>query len=50
MPREPGTLFWIEPEIYLAGKFGIRIEELVLVVEDGCRRLTGLDHDLIVKA
>lgn len=42
--------FWIEPEIYLAGKFCVRIEEVVLVAEDGCRRLTGLDHDLIVKA
>lgn len=34
---------------YLTGKFGLRIEDIVVVTEDGWRHLTGLIHDLIVK-
>ena len=40
----------IEPGIYLTGKFGLRIEDILVVTEDGWRHLTGLNHDLIVKA
>ncbi len=47
---EPGMVFSIEPGMYLAGKFGIRIEDIVAVTRDGSRRLTGLDHELIVRA
>ena len=32
---KPGMIFSIEPGIYLPGKFGVRIEDLVLVTEDG---------------
>jgi Xaa-Pro aminopeptidase len=46
---EPGMVFSIEPGIYLQGKFGIRIEDIVVVTADGSRTLTGLDHALIVK-
>ena len=49
IPLELGMVFSIEPGIYLAGKFGIRIEDIVLVTEDGCRCLGELDHDLIVR-
>jgi len=35
-----GMVFSIEPGIYLPGRFGVRIEDLVLVTEDGCRVLT----------
>jgi len=37
----PGMVFTIEPAIYLPGKFGIRIEDIVLVEENGCRLLSG---------
>lgn len=46
---EPGMVFSVEPGIYLQGKFGIRIEDIVAVTNGECRRLTGLDHNLIVK-
>lgn len=34
-PLEPGNVFSIEPGIYLPGKFGVRIENLVAVRRDG---------------
>jgi Xaa-Pro aminopeptidase len=46
---EPGMVFSVEPGIYLEGRFGIRIEDIVVVTEDECRCLTGLDRALIVK-
>lgn len=46
---EPGMVFSIEPGMYFAGKFGIRIEDIVVVTQAGSRCLTGLDHELIVK-
>ena len=33
---ESGMIFSIEPGIYLQVEFGVRIEDLVLVTEDGC--------------
>jgi Xaa-Pro aminopeptidase len=46
---EPGMVFSVEPGIYLTGRFGIRIEDIVVVTEGECRCLTGLDHELMVK-
>jgi Xaa-Pro aminopeptidase len=46
----PGMVFSVEPGVYLPGQFGIRIEDIVVVTEGACRCLTGLDHELIVKA
>lgn len=36
---ETGMVFSIEPGVYAEGKFGIRIEDLVVVTADGCERL-----------
>jgi Xaa-Pro aminopeptidase len=47
---EPGMVFSVEPGIYLPGRFGVRIEDIVAVTEGECRCLTGLDHALIVKS
>lgn len=44
----PGMVFSIEPGIYLPGEFGVRIEDLVLVTEDGCRVLNSYPKDLQV--
>jgi len=35
----PGMVFTVEPAIYLPGKFGIRIEDMVLVTDKGCVKL-----------
>jgi len=44
----PGMCFSIEPGIYLAGRFGVRIEDIVTVTEDGGRRFNATDHRLRV--
>jgi len=49
MKLEPGMVFSIEPGVYLPGKFGIRIEDIVVATDTGVRVLTGYDHELIVK-
>ena len=38
----------VEPGIYLHGRFGVRIEDLVLVTNDGYRNLTASKKDLII--
>ena len=40
--------FSIEPGIYLPGEFGVRIEDLVIVTEDGCEALNAYPHELEV--
>jgi Xaa-Pro aminopeptidase len=43
----PGMVITIEPGVYLAGKFGVRIEDMVVVNERGCEVLTSASKDLI---
>ena len=45
---EVGNIFSVEPGIYLPGEIGVRIEDLVLVTEDGCKVLNSYDKDLTV--
>lgn len=45
-PMVPGMCFSVEPGIYLAGRFGVRIEDIVTVTEDGGRRLNNTDRRL----
>ena len=39
-------IFSIEPGIYITGDTGVRIEDLVLVTEDGCEVLNRYSHGL----
>ncbi len=43
---EPGMVVTVEPGVYLRGRFGIRIEDDVLVTRRGCRVLSSLAKDL----
>ncbi len=43
---EPNEVVTIEPGVYLPGELGVRIEDLVVVTETGCRNLSGLPKDL----
>lgn len=43
-----GNVVTVEPGVYLPGRFGVRIEDLVVVTEDGHRNLSGLPKDLTV--
>lgn len=45
---QEGMIFSIEPGIYLPGKFGVRIEDLVMVTKDGCKVLNRYPKDLFV--
>jgi Xaa-Pro aminopeptidase len=49
-PLEPGMCFSIEPGIYLPGRFGVRIEDIVTVTGDGGRRLNNSSHELRIVA
>ena len=43
-----GTVMTVEPGIYLENKFGVRIEDMVYVTDDGCINLTKSDKNLII--
>lgn len=45
---EPGMIFSIEPGIYLVGDTGVRVEDLVMVTENGVEPLNHYSHELDV--
>jgi len=47
-PLPAGAVISAEPGIYLPGRLGVRIEDVILLTEDGCRNLTTAPKDLLV--
>lgn len=43
-----GNVVTVEPGIYLPSRFGVRVEDMVLIEKNGCRRLTEAPEALIV--
>ncbi len=49
-PLQVGMTFSVEPGVYLPGRFGVRIEDQVVVVPGGAERLNEASRDLLVVA
>ena len=47
---EPGMTFSVEPGIYLEGRYGVRVEDIVQVTDGAARRFNNSNHDLEVVA
>ena len=47
-PLPVGAVLSAEPGIYLPGRFGVRIEDVIALTETGCENLTLLDKELLV--
>lgn len=45
---EAGNIITVEPGIYLAGEFGVRIEDFLAITEEGCENLTLAKKELII--
>lgn len=47
-PMQAGSVITAEPGIYLPGKFGVRIEDMLCLTEDGCQNLTQAPKELLI--
>ncbi len=47
-PLEAGNIISAEPGIYLPGKFGVRIADMLCITPDGCRNLTNAPKELVI--
>ncbi len=47
-PMPAGAVASAEPGIYLPGKFGVRIEDVVIFTPDGCENITNSPKNLII--
>ena len=47
-PMPAGAVISAEPGIYLPGKFGVRIEDVLILREDGCENITHANKELII--
>jgi Xaa-Pro aminopeptidase len=47
LPLEPGHAFSVEPGIYVPGKWGMRLEDIVVATDSGPRSLNNSDHSLV---
>lgn len=47
-PLPEGVVVTIEPGIYIPGRFGVRIEDFVVLTPDGCRNFTRAPKELII--
>lgn len=47
-PLVPGMCFSVEPGVYLPGRFGVRIEDIVTVTDDGGRRLNNTTREMVI--
>lgn len=48
LPLAPGMTFSVEPGIYLPGRFGVRIEDIVVITDSGVERCNTTPTDLVV--
>ncbi|MDY3985094.1 aminopeptidase P family protein [Dysosmobacter sp.] len=47
-PLPAGAVISAEPGIYLPGRLGVRIEDVILITEDGCRDITQAPKELLI--
>jgi Xaa-Pro aminopeptidase len=47
LPLEAGHAYSVEPGIYVSGKWGMRLEDIVVATDVGPRRLNNSDHALV---
>lgn len=45
---QPGNIITVEPGIYIPGKFGVRIEDMLYITQNGSENLVTLPKDLII--